>query len=172
SSGAAQEEKRRRIHPRTPPPCRSHLSTGSVPDKNTSSIGAGQSSFASNPDSGSTLAVITSGGRSNDPSPPGGWTDFMSALHIGSAARAPERPTRPLLSNPTQTPATRSGENPTNQASRKSSVVPVLPATAPRTPRERALAPVPRSITPSMSDVIRYASAGPIPAGDSGSFNF
>jgi hypothetical protein len=32
-------------------------------------------------------------------------------------------------SNPTQTPAARREENPTNQASRYSSVVPVFPAT-------------------------------------------
>ena len=47
---------------------------------------------------------------------------------MGRAACAPREPTGWLSSNPTQTTVSSSGVNPANQASRKSLVVPVLPA--------------------------------------------
>ena len=46
-------------------------------------------------------------------------------------------------SNPTQTPATMAEEKPTNHASLKSLVVPVLPPTGKLTPSDRTGAPVP-----------------------------
>ena len=53
---------------------------------------------------------------------------FMNCVQIGSAAWAPLRPTGWLSSKPTQTTVSSSGVKPTNQASRRSLVVPVLPA--------------------------------------------
>ena len=62
----------------------------------------------------------------------------MKSAQIGSAYRAPY-PSGPIvagLSKPTHTPATSVDENPTNHASLKSSVVPVLPAAGKRTPSD------------------------------------
>ena len=62
----------------------------------------------------------------------------MKSAQIGSAYRAPY-PSGPIvagLSNPTHTPATSDDEKPTNHASLKSSVVPVLPAAGKRTPSD------------------------------------
>ena len=53
---------------------------------------------------------------------------FMNCVQIGSAACAPDSPTGWLSSKPTQTTVRSSGVKPTNQASRRSLVVPVLPA--------------------------------------------
>jgi hypothetical protein len=70
---------------------------------------------------------------------------------------------RPIVfgsSKPTHTPTTSDDEKPTNHASLKSLVVPVLPPTAPRTPSRRAEAPVPRPTTSSSIDTIWKATAG------------
>ena len=53
---------------------------------------------------------------------------FMNCVQIGSAACAPLRPSGWLSSKPTQTTVSSSGVKPTNHASRRSLVVPVLPA--------------------------------------------
>ena len=65
----------------------------------------------------------------------------MNSVQIGSAAWAPLRPTGWLSSKPTQTTVSSSGVKPTNQASRRSLVVPVLPAASsvkPAAARRRA----------------------------------
>ena len=62
----------------------------------------------------------------------------MNCVQIGSAACAPLRPTGWLSSKPTQTTVSSSGVKPTNQASRRSLVVPVLPAGIEREPGARA----------------------------------
>ena len=67
----------------------------------------------------------------------------MNCVQIGSAACAPLRPTGWLSSKPTQTTVSSSGVKPTNHASRRSLVVPVLPAASSVKPVARALAPVP-----------------------------
>ena len=76
---------------------------------------------------------------------------------MGKATRAPSsfRPSVWWSSNPTQTPAVKEGENPMNQASVKSLVVPVLPATG----RLSALArtPVPELMTSRSMEVSRRA---------------
>ena len=78
----------------------------------------------------------------------------MKSTKIGAAALDPVSfsPRVRGLSKPTKTPTARSGENPTNQASKLSLVVPVLPASG----RLSALArqPVPRCTTPSSSATI------------------
>ena len=53
---------------------------------------------------------------------------IMKLVQMGSAACAPLRPSAWLSSKPTQTTVSSSGVKPTNQASRRSLVVPVLPA--------------------------------------------
>src|SRR5688572_8103853 len=80
----------------------------------------------------------------------------MKSAQIGSAYRAPY-PSGPMvagLSNPTQTPATSDEEKPTNHASLKSFVVPVLPPAGKRTPSDRTGAPVPTSMTSDSIDTI------------------
>src|SRR5207244_11804136 len=52
----------------------------------------------------------------------------MNCVQIGSAACAPLSPTGWLSSKPTQTTVSNSGVKPTNHASRRSLVVPDLPA--------------------------------------------
>src|SRR5688500_20125748 len=53
---------------------------------------------------------------------------FMNPVQIGSAACEPVRPIGVLSSKPTQTAVSSSGVKPTNQASRGSLVVPLLPS--------------------------------------------
>ncbi len=59
-----------------------------------------------------------------------GRTCLMKRIHMGNATAAADSlsPRGRGVSKPTHTPATRSGENPMNQASVFSFVVPVLPA--------------------------------------------
>ena len=71
----------------------------------------------------------------------------MKWLHMGKAAWAPVKPRELPSSTPTHTTVRRVGVNPTNQASRRSSVVPVLPAATCRNPRRRAAVAVPLSST-------------------------
>ena len=71
----------------------------------------------------------------------------MNCVQIGSAACAPDSPTGWLSSKPTQTTVSSSGVKPTNQASRRSLVVPVLPAASSVKPMPRAPAPVPSLMT-------------------------
>ena len=83
----------------------------------------------------------------------------MNLAHIGTA----RRPAKPFLmivrgvSNPTQTPATRLGVNPTNHASTKSFVVPVLPAAGSVKPSALARFAVPASTTSASIVAIRNA---------------
>ena len=65
----------------------------------------------------------------------------MNAVQMGSAAVAPLSPSGWLSSSPTHTTVTSSGVNPTNHASRRSLVVPVLPAASGVKPAARALTP-------------------------------
>ena len=67
----------------------------------------------------------------------------MNASQMGSAAWAPLRPSAWLSSSPTQTTVSSSGVKPTNHASRRSLVVPVLPAASRLNPDARTAAPVP-----------------------------
>jgi hypothetical protein len=71
----------------------------------------------------------------------------MKAVQIGSADWAPLSPRIWLSSSPTQTTASSSGVKPTNQASRRSFVVPVLPAASSAKPAARAEAAVPSDST-------------------------
>ena len=66
----------------------------------------------------------------------------MNAVQMGKATCEPLNPTARLSSKPTHTTVSRSGVNPTNQASRRSLVVPVLPAASRVNPAARAPAPV------------------------------
>ena len=83
----------------------------------------------------------------------------MNAAHIGTASW----PAKPFLtivfgvSNPIQTPATRFGVNPTNHASTKSFVVPVLPAAGRVNPMALARFAVPASMTSASIVAIRKA---------------
>ena len=86
-----------------------------------------------------------------------GWSfnaSAMNCLKAGAATAAPVSRLPRLFgwSKPTNTPHTRSGENPTNHTSLASFDVPVLPASGlPTAITER---PVPRNTTPSSSDTI------------------
>ena len=71
----------------------------------------------------------------------------MNCVQIGSAACDPLSPTSRLSSKPTQTTVSSSGVKPTNQASRRSLVVPDLPAASSVKPAARAEAPVPSLTT-------------------------
>ena len=84
----------------------------------------------------------------------------MNCVQIGSAACAPDNPTGWLSSKPTHTTVRSSGVKPTNQASRKSLVVPVLPAASSVKPADRAPAPVPSLMTPRSMFVTRNVVAG------------
>ncbi len=90
----------------------------------------------------------------------------MKFAQTGSATTAPamRSPSDTFASNPTHTPATICGVNPTNQASAKFCVVPVLPAAGRvnRIGKRRAELPVPfgSSITDwSMSTITPAVSA-------------
>ena len=65
---------------------------------------------------------------------------FMNWVQIGSAAWLPLSDTGWLSSKPTQTTVSRSGVKPTNHASRRSLVVPLLPAASNVNPAARACA--------------------------------
>src|SRR3954464_10408005 len=88
----------------------------------------------------------------------------MKSLQIGSAKREPY-PSRAIVlgwSNPTHTPTTTDDEKPTNHASLKSSVVPVLPPDGNLMPQPRAADAVPRSITSSSIETIWNAVSAEI----------
>src|SRR5215469_5247649 len=72
----------------------------------------------------------TSSGAWNSPGSFPAAALFMNSIQMGNATRAPvSRGPRDFFSSyPTQTPQVIDGEKPTNQASVKSFVVPVLPA--------------------------------------------
>src|SRR3989339_923679 len=76
---------------------------------------------------------IPGGGGSHSPDTYWGKV-FIRSAQMGRAAVAPVALIESLLSNPTQTRATRFGVYPTNQASWESLVVPVFPATGQVTP--------------------------------------
>ena len=84
----------------------------------------------------------------------------MNDVQIGSAACAPLRPSGWLSSRPTHTTVSSSGVKPTNHASRRSLVVPVLPAASAVNPFARAPAPVPSFNTLRIMCVTRKAVAG------------
>src|SRR5687768_18087693 len=67
----------------------------------------------------------------------------MNDVQIGSAACDPLKPSGWLSSRPTHTTVSSSGVKPTNHASRRSLVVPVLPAASREKPAARAPAAVP-----------------------------
>ena len=85
---------------------------------------------------------------------------FMNSVQIGSAACEPVRPIGWLSSKPTQTTVSSSGVKPTNQASRRSLVVPLLPAASSVNPSARAPAPVPSLITLRIMFVTRNVVSG------------
>ena len=85
---------------------------------------------------------------------------FMNSTQIGSAACAPLKPTGWLSSKPTQTTVSSSGVKPTNHASRRSLVVPVLPAASSVNPAARTPAPVPSLITLRIMFVTRNVVSG------------
>ncbi len=78
----------------------------------------------------------------------------MNSLKTGAAALAPVScaPSGFGWSKPTKTPTAKSGEKPTNQVSRLSFVVPVLPASG--LPNVLIRRPVPRCTTPSSMETI------------------
>ena len=84
----------------------------------------------------------------------------MKSVQIGVAACEPLSPRGWLSSKPTQTTASTSGVKPTNQASRRSLVVPDLPAASSVNPAPRALAPVPSLMTLRIMCVTRYVVSG------------
>src|SRR5690606_1641409 len=83
----------------------------------------------------------------------------ISRTQTGKAPLAPVSIAGSLLSRPIHTTATRSPEKPANQLSRKSSVVPVLPATRTSSARPAALA-VPLRVTSSNAWLTRYTARG------------
>src|SRR6185436_19928536 len=117
------------------------VSCGSVPARNDSWYVLGQLAVASSPLSGSMSAKTTPDGTSNATLGRAASAVRMNAVQMGSAACEPLRPIGWLLSKPTQTIVSSSGVNPTNQASRRSLVVPLLPA-ASSLNEARAEAPV------------------------------
>ncbi len=129
------------------------VSSGSVPSTKYSVMIPGAPGGPGRPVSRSTgTATTPSGaGKSWDSLPARAFR--MKLIHMGSARRAPVStgPSERFTSYPIQTPATRVGENPTNQTSVESELVPVFPASG----RSRILArtPVPRSITPFITFV-------------------
>ena len=84
----------------------------------------------------------------------------MNVVQIGSAACDPLRPIGWLSSKPTQTTVSSSGVKPMNHASRRSLVVPVLPAASSVKPAARAPAPVPSLMTLRIMFVTRYVVSG------------
>src|SRR5262245_52113010 len=88
------------------------------------------------------MKLTPSGASSADEARPAS-AFFMNEVQIGSAACAPLRPSGWLLSRPTHTTVSSSGVKPTNHASRRSLVVPVLPAASSVKPFARAPAAVP-----------------------------
>src|SRR5207244_8949932 len=121
-------------------------SVGSVPRVKTSVRGFGHRLVASRPEVPQTVAFTTPSGRCQ---PSGGVScsaAFMYAPQIRAGTVPPTTRFIGVLSSlPSQTPVTRYGVNPINQAFLSSSVVPVFPATG----RPMwASVPVPRSLRP------------------------
>ena len=84
----------------------------------------------------------------------------MNCVQMGSAACAPLSPIGWLSSKPTQTTVSSSGVKPANHASRRSFVVPVLPAASSTNPFARAAAAVPSFSTLRIMFVTRKVVAG------------
>src|ERR1051325_9801654 len=140
--------------------CRSHATVGSVPAINASLNGLGQPGVASLPLVGSMSMKTMPSGTSKGTLARPGSAAFMYWVQIGNAACAPERPTGWLSSKPTQTTVSSSGVKPTNQASRRSLVVPDLPAASSANPAARAPAPVPSLMTLRIMLVTRKVVSG------------
>jgi len=99
--------------------------------------------------------------------PAGAWADrgccgraFISWVKMGSAPLAPVSLVGWLSSRPTQTTASRSAEKPANQLSRRSLVVPVLPASCSPGRALPSAAAVPSRTVPCMAWVTRKVGAG------------
>src|SRR5687768_16742561 len=84
----------------------------------------------------------------------------MKSTQIGTAALDPDNPVGALSSKPTQTTHSRSAVNPANQASRRSLVVPVLPAASAVKPIDRAAAAVQLLSTPRIMFTTRKVDSG------------
>src|SRR5215216_4066278 len=118
-----------------------------------------QPSTGSPPDTRHTSTGTTSGGGWNHTSPSFFVATLMNRAHIGTASW-PANPFLTIvrgLSNPTHTPATIFGVKPTNHASTKSLVVPVLPAAGNVNPTVRARFAVPASTTSASIVAMRNA---------------
>ena len=85
---------------------------------------------------------------------------IMNWAKIGKAACAALKPTGRLSLKPTQTTVSNSGVKPTNHATRRSLVVPDLPAVSSVKPAARAPAPVPSSTTLRSIFVTRNVVSG------------
>ena len=122
---------------------------GSVPGLKASRITPLPEPRATRPVSASTRTSRMPGGIRNGIAGSSLSAAFMKSRKMGAATEEPVSPTPRVLgaSKPTNTPTARSGENPTNQVSRLSLVVPVFPASG--FPTARIRRPVPRSTTPS-----------------------
>src|SRR3954471_704759 len=140
--------------------CRSQSSCGSVPAMNDSEMIFGQFGVASLPVCASMSAKTMPSGTVNGTLARPASAVFMKCVQIGSAARAPLRPTGWLSSKPTHTTVSSSGVKPANQASRRSLVVPVFPAASSVKPAERALAAVPSLSTLRIMLVTRNVVSG------------
>src|SRR4029450_4122772 len=118
-----------------------------------------QPSPASLPDMRHTTAVVTPDGGTGHSGLSSLVATFMKRVHNGTARSA----AKPLgltvggCSNPTHPPATRRGVKPTNQASLKSLVVPVLPAAGSVNPICRVRYAAPALTTSASIVVIRNA---------------
>ncbi len=84
----------------------------------------------------------------------------MKVTQTGRAFLAPVALRARCWSSPTQTPASRFGVKPTNQASRPSLVVPVFAAVGRVQPQAGSERAVPCATTVCSSEVTRYAIAG------------
>src|SRR5688572_19953585 len=84
----------------------------------------------------------------------------MKSVQMGTAALDPDSPVGALSSKPTHTTTSRSAVKPANHASRRSLVVPVLPAASAVNPIERAAAAVPLLSTPRIMLTTRYVDSG------------
>src|SRR5262249_48265523 len=140
--------------------CSSHASRGSVPLMNASVITLGHRGPASLPVSASMSMNVMPSGTSNGTLARPASAVRMNYVQIGSAARAPLSPTGRLSSKPTQTTVSSSGVKPANHASRRSLVVPVLPAASSVKPIDRAAAAVPSFSTLRIMFVTRNVVSG------------
>src|SRR5439155_17825792 len=111
-----------------------------------------------------TVAVVIPGGGTSHSGLSARVAAFMKLAQAGTATSAANPFGRIVRgsSKPTHTPATSLGVKPTNHASLKSLVVPVLPAAGSLNPSCRTRAAVPAFTTSASMSVIKNAVVSPM----------